>query len=184
MAMFVYHACPPTLLGKTLYPLCDLAAISPERYARELSKYDDHPARRRIQQQRVAKLGCARQEVLNFAPVHPHIIFQAWADLGVALPSTFWFRIPAERLAKYPAVVFIPGKDAVGVDISDTNVSWFEADCYQELAELPPATLEWYRKLHKAGKCGAWFVQLPHVLVKGPVSVAGLKPFDWSVPAF
>lgn len=34
----VYHACPPVLLGNTLYPLADLETFSPERYARELSK--------------------------------------------------------------------------------------------------------------------------------------------------
>lgn len=183
MAMFVYHACPPALLGEILYSLRVLAAISPEHYARELSKYGDYPARRRIPQQRVPKLGCARQEVLNFAPIHPQIIFQAWADLGVALPSRFWFRIPVERLAKSPAVVFAPREGAAGEDVPDTQEAWFDAEVYRELTELPPAALEGYRELHKAGKRGAWFAGVPHVLVKGPVSVAGLEPLDWSAPA-
>jgi len=181
--MFVYHAHPPVILGDTLYPLPDLKALSPERYARELSKYDDHLARRRIPQARVAKLGCARQETLNFAPVHPHIIFRAWADLGAVLAPKRWFRIPVVRFAGLPAVVFTPPGGAVGADITDADVAWFGAAAYRELTELPPATLEGYTDLHKAGKHGAWFAGVPHVLVRGAVSVAGLEPFDWSVPS-
>ena len=178
--MFVYHACPAEMLGVTLYPLADLKILYPKLYARERSKYDDHPARKRIPWARVAKLECSRQETLNFAPIHPHLIYRAWADLGVTLPSALWFRIPVERFAELPAVVFVPS-GAVGDDIPDADVRWFDPRTYYELT-LPPATLEWYRELHTKGKRGAWFARVPHVLVNGPVSVAGLEPFDWSVP--
>lgn len=179
--MFVYHARPAEMLGVTLYSLADLKTLHPVLYARELCKYNDHPARKRIPWARVAKLECSRQETPNFAPIHPHLIYRAWADLGVTLPSTLWFRIPVERFAKLPAVIFVPS-GAVGGDIPDADVRWFDSETYHELTELPPTTLEWYRELHTKGKRGAWFARAPHVLVKGPVSVAGLRPFDWSVP--
>lgn len=53
---YVYHALPLQLMGETLYPLRDLARLEPERYAHERAKYDDHPARRRIPEQHIAKL--------------------------------------------------------------------------------------------------------------------------------
>ena len=107
-ATHVYHACPLEMFGDALYPLADLETSNPELYARELSKYGDHPARRRIPQARVAKLGCARRETLNFAPVHPQLVYRAWADLGVTLPATLWFAIPVERLRELRAAVYRP----------------------------------------------------------------------------
>lgn len=168
------------MFGDTLYPLADLETSHPELYARELSKYGDHPARRRIPQARVAKLGCARRETLNFAPVHPRFIYRAWTDLGVTLPATLWFAIPVERLRELPAVVYRPSGGNVGADLTDAEVSWFDAEAYRELTELPLQTLEWYQELRETGRRGGWFARVPHVLVNGPVSVAGLEPFAWS----
>ena len=168
------------MFGDTLYPLADLETSHPELYAREVSKYGDHPARRRIPQAYVAKLGCARRETLNFAPVHPQLVYRAWADLGVSLPPTLWFAIPVEHLEGLPVVVYRPSGENVGADLTDANVSWFDAEAYRELTELPSETLEWYRKLCEIGRRGGWFARVPHVLVKGPVSVAGLEPFGWS----
>ena len=168
------------MFGDTLYPLADLETSNPELYARELSKYGDHPARRRIPQARVAKLGCARRETLNFAPVHPQLVYRAWADLGVTLPATLWFAIPVERLRELPAAVYRPSGGNVGADLTDAEVSWFDAEAYRELIELSPETLGWYRELRETGRCGGWFARTPHVLVKGSVSVAGLEPFAWS----
>ena len=105
---YVYHACPPDMLGTTLYPLADLEVSNPELYARELSKYGDHPARRRIPWAHVAKLGCARRETLPFAPVHPRLIYRAWFALGVTLPPTRWFGVPVGRFDKLPAVIYTP----------------------------------------------------------------------------
>lgn len=142
--------------------------------------YGDHPTRKRIPWARVAKLGCARRDVLDFAPVHPQLIFRAWAELGVTLPATLWFAVPVKRFEGLPVVLYRPSGENVGADLTDAEVSWFDTEAYRELTELPPETLEWYRKLRETRRRGAWFARVPHVLVKGPVSVAGLGPFSWS----
>ncbi len=177
---FLYHACPPELFGDVLYPLANLAELNPKLYARELSKYSDHPARRRIPWARVAKLGCARRETLNFAPVHPQLIYRAWFELGITLPATRWFSVPVRRFGGLPAVIYTPSGGDAGADLTDAEVSWFSAETYRELTELPPETLTWYRQLLETHRRGGWFARVPHVLVKGPVSVAGLEAFGWS----
>ncbi len=155
----------------------------PGHYARELAKYDDHPSRRRIPHQRVPKLECRRQDVLNFAPAHPHLIYRAWLELGVRLPAAWWFGIPIKRISGQPAVTFYPAAEhRVGSDIPNARVCWFDAASYRELRTLPESTLQWYAHLHLRGQKGAWFAGLPHVLVKGAVSVGGLEHFDWRVP--
>jgi len=171
------------MLGETLYPLRQLKAISPERYARERAKYDDHPARRRIPDQRIPKLNCTRQDVLNFAPVHPHLIFRAWLDLGVTLPPTLGLRVPVTRIAARPAVLYQPTFDGRGGEtLPEAHVTWFDPADYHELRALPRETLEGYAQLHGRRQKGAWFARLPHVLVRGSVSAAGLGPLDWSKP--
>lgn len=179
----VYHAVPPKMAGETLYPLRDLKGLEPELYHRERAKYDDHPERRRIPEQRVAKLNCVHEEVLNFAPVHPHRIYQVWQDLGVRLKPVLWFGIPVSRLAGLAAVVTVPEATRnVGDDLSDDVVRWLEPATYRELGTLPDVTLRWYERLIAEKKRGAWFVGVLHVLVRGSVSVAGLVPIDWSLP--
>jgi len=71
--------------------------------------------------------------------------------------STQWFRILVERFGEFPAVIYRPTGGNVGVDLIDADVSWFDAETYHELTELPPETLEWYRKLCENGRHGAWF---------------------------
>lgn len=109
------------MFGTTLYPLADLKTFHPELYAYERLKYDDHPARKRIPWARVAKLKCSRQETLNFAPIHPHLIHRAWTDLGVTLVPKPWFRIPVERFTGFPAVIYRPTGGNVGVDLIDAD---------------------------------------------------------------
>lgn len=181
--VFVYHAKPAEMIGETLYPLEQLAGLEPERYRREFAKYDDHPDRQLIPTQYIAGLACQRQAVLNFAPVHPYLIYRAWRDLGVTLPPQSWFRIPVSRLARLPAVVTLPdaGRTA-GRDLPVDAVSTFDAARYRELSGLPEATLRWYAQLVRQRRRGGWFVGVPHILVRGEVSVAGLTSLDWSVP--
>ena len=179
----IYHGVPPQMLGETLYPLYELKSLSPERYRTEIAKYDDHPARRKIPLAHVAKLNCTYIETLNFAPVHPHIIYRAWQELGVTLKSVLWFGVPLERLGASPAVITLPEAErAVGEDYADDAVRWLEPAHYRELTVLPEATLRWYERLVQEKRRGAWFAHVPHVLVRGRVSVAGLTPLDWSLP--
>lgn len=124
---FVYHAVPPTMVGETLYPLRDLFRLEPDLYRLERAKYDDHPERRRIPQRPIAKLDCAGEEVLNFSPVHPKLIYRAWQGLGVTLKPKLWFGVPLERLSHLQAVVTVPeNKGRVGEDLGDEAVRWLE----------------------------------------------------------
>jgi hypothetical protein len=181
---FVYHAVPPAMVGETLYPLRDLFRLEPDLYRLERAKYDDHPERRRIPQCHIAKLNCVGEEVLNFSPVHPNLIYRAWQGLGVTLKPKLWFGIPLERLLHLPVVVTVPeNKGRVGEDLGNEAVRWLEPETYRELTALPEVTLRWYMRLVQEKKRGGWFVGVPHVLVKGQVSAIDLDPFDWSVDA-
>ena len=80
-------------------------------------------------------------------------------------------------------MVTIPDRQTgVAEDIGDDAVTWLDIEQHHELIELPDKTIQWYRKLAHSGRRGAWFFGVPHILVRGSISVAGLEPIDWSMP--
>ena len=174
---YIYHHIPENMRGETLYPLGELEVFAPELYEQQTAKYRDHPSRRRIPYQRIPKLDCLRKEVLNFSPLHPHLVYEAWQALGVTLPDVNWYRFPIEAVAHLPAVIYQPGR--VGEDIPEAHVRWLEPATYQEVTALSGATEKWYAQLHKAGRKGGWFAHTPHVLVRGAVSVRGAAVITW-----
>lgn len=177
----VYHAVPDKLTGTVLQPLATLKATAPELYEAAIAKYDDDPSRRNISRRHVAKLDCAYEECINLSPLNPRLIHRHWKQLGVNLGSARWYAIPIDSLRGLPAVVTNPdGQTKVGQDIADDAVSWLDLDQYHELTQLSDKTVQWYSKLASDGTKGAWFVGVPHILVRGSISVTGLRPIDWS----
>ena len=176
---FVYHQVPAGMVGETLYPLGTLERLEPSLYKAQVAKYDDHPARKSIPHQNVPILGCSRAETVNLAPLHPRHIYLAWEALGVSLPETRWYKIPI-RYINLPAVVYEPGEGrSVGGSIPESMVELFDPETYEELTALPPRTLEWYLSLHNRGRRGGWFVHVPHILMRGAVSVREAEVIDW-----
>ena len=177
---FVYHQVPPGMVGETLYPLKTLERLEPTLYKAQIAKYNDHPARQRIPYQSIPKLGCSRAETLNFAPLHPRHIYLEWETLGVTLPEVRWYKIPVRHIAHLPAVIYKPGEErSVGDDIPEDRVDVFNPATYEELTALPQKTRDWYLSLHTRGRKGAWFAHVPHVLVRGAVSVREAEVIDW-----
>lgn len=175
---FIYHQVPQAITGATLYPLSELEALAPEVYARQIVKYRDHPSRERIPYQRIPKLDCLRRDVLNFSPLHPHLIYEAWAELGVTLPSLNWYRLSIEAVTHLPTVIYQPD-GRPDEDIPEEAVTWLEPAVYREVAALSEETKAWYAKLERRGLRGGWFAHTPHVLMRGAVSVSCAEVINW-----
>ena len=173
---YIYHQIPENMTGETLYPLSELETLAPKLYQQQIVKYFDHPSRERIPYQRIPKLDCLRKEVLNFSPLHPHLVYEAWQALGVTLPDVNWYQFPIEAVAHLPAVVYQPG---LSEDIPGAHVRWLEPATYREGTALSDATKKWYAQLHEAGRRGGWFAHTPHVLVRGAVSVERAAVISW-----
>ncbi len=173
----IYHQVPEEMTGETLYPLSALETFAPKLYQQQLAKYDDHPSRERIPYQHLPKLDCLRKEVLNFSPLHPHLVYKAWRTLGVTLPDVNWYQFPVEAVAHLPAVIAEPGR--AGEDIPEAHVTWLEPDFYQEVTTLSDATKKWYARLYEVGRKGGWFAHTPHVFVRGAVSIEDATVIAW-----
>jgi hypothetical protein len=178
----IYHACPVEMQGDMLYPLNGLRELYPALYQREIAKYRDHPSRYDLPQLFVPKLNCLWSDVVFCSPIHPYLIYEELQARGFTLPpDKAFFQIPIEAVRDLPAVIY-HDSDAHGVaeTLPEEAVAWLTFENYQELKQIPEETLAWYDHLKSLGRNGAYFVGVPHVLVKGAVSIKEARIVRWS----
>jgi hypothetical protein len=180
---FVYHLCPTDMHGHTLYPLNQLKDERPDLYDRERPKYD---GRESVLSWRVPHIGVPWGDTVNLSALDPRRLAAARRELGVPLSRLLerrLARIPVERLAGTPAVVYdsashwinsSPGED-VPLTPPEEEFTPFDPTTYVELTDVPPRHLDYLRVQLAAGRPALGFVFVRHVLVAGPVDLSGIE---------
>jgi len=160
-----------------------LAARYPDVYDREIGKW---AGRESVLDYVVPHLGVSWGETVNLAALDPVLLVQARLRLGVAFSRLLErkvVRIPVERLAGLPAVVYDsrthwrnsrPGEDVPEVPPAD-EFSPYNPRTYEELTDVPQAHLEYLVQQRESGATALGCVFIRHVLVAGPVDVSGLE---------
>ena len=178
---YLYHGRPPDMRGDTLYPLNQLAAIHPDLYEHQKRKYVGREA---VLEFRIPLLDVLWNDALHLSPIHPRRLAVAWRSAG--LWSEIWerefFEVPVDRIAGLPSVWF--ASEALWVNNSPheevplspplSEFSRFEPAAYEQLAEPSPAYHDYLRRQKERGRRPLQFPKIPHVLVAGPIDVAGL----------
>jgi hypothetical protein len=102
----LYHAVPLEMPGTVLVPLNELAAVSPEAFERQRSKYANREA---VLDARITTSGLRFNDTVHCAPLHPHHLYRLRARMDMLplarsgqarawwTPGTF-FEIPVERI--------------------------------------------------------------------------------------
>ncbi len=80
---FVYHRVPSEMVGDVIYPLNQLAAIAPECYELQRSKYLGREA---VLAARISQDGLLFNDTVHCAPLHPNRLFAARERLGLHPP--------------------------------------------------------------------------------------------------
>lgn len=164
-----------------LSPLSALEHSDPQTFARSLAKYDDTPERRRLRETWIPVLEARWTEAVFLSPVRPHAIWSAWRDIaGVELPSQEFWAIPIG--AAGPAVVLDRHSSTTGDPIRSDEVDRLDPEAYRSMEETTARNRQWIAQLSAAGKRGAWFHGIPHVLTRGPVPLASAAVVDWRDP--
>jgi hypothetical protein len=184
---FIYHMVPKQMNGDILVPLASLKMSAPEAYAREMKKYDDHPQRRLLPQRQLKILNCPQEEVLHFSPIHPHKMFNG---LKSVFPdwnhSQLFYEIPIEHVGRLPAILFDMNRTGTYVFGEDEPIDLFQRitpETYRIYDELPKEALEFYQQWQERGERGAPAMgRIAHIMVQGPVSIAGCHIIDWKNP--
>ena len=179
---FVYHLCAEDFRGTALLPLNALRAAHPDVYDREVVKW---AGRESVLDWRVPHLGVAWGDTVNLAALDPAQLVRARRRLGVPFSRLLErrvVRIPVERIADQPAVVYDsrthwlnsrPG-EAVRATPPAEEFTPFDADTYEELTSVPRPHLDYLSEQRAAGRPALGFVFVRHVLVAGPVDIGGL----------
>ncbi|MNK38600.1 hypothetical protein D3C87_571930 [compost metagenome] len=181
---YLYHLVPKKLVGEVLIPLSSLRTELPDRYTQEILKYNDHPQRKLLPLRILRKLNCPQEEVLHFSPIHPHLIFEG---LKSVFPdwnySSNFFEIPIERIRGIPAILFDmnrTGTYVFGEDEPEEMFDWVTPDSYRILTSIPSEAIEFYKQWKARGERGApAMARIPHVMVRGRVSISDCKIIDW-----
>ena len=169
----VYHQVPPRLVGDVLVPLHRLAELDATAHAAELAKYD---GRETLLELRLPG-GLLWNDVLHCAPLHPHLLFAARLAHGLAeTERRTFFEIPLDRVASHP--VFWLTQD----DDGELQFEPFDPTRYRPLDRVPEAHLSHLRERAGTGRPARPFAFVPHVLVAGPIEVAGLRTVRWDEP--
>jgi hypothetical protein len=103
---FVYHLCADDFRGTHLLPLNALRLAHPDVYARERPKWE---GRESVLKWEVPHLGVPWGDTVNLAALDPVHLVEARRRLGVSFSRLLErrvVRIPVERIASQPAVVY------------------------------------------------------------------------------
>ena len=178
----VYHLCAPDFRGTTLLPLNALRDTYPDVYARERMKYD---GRESVMTYRVPHLDVAWADTVNLAALDPAHLAAARRRLGVGYSKLLErrvVRIPIERLAGHRCVVYdsathwinsAPRRD-VPLTPPVGEFTPFDPARYRELSDVPQRHLDYLVEQRDRGHNALGFVFVRHILVDGPIDIAGL----------
>jgi hypothetical protein len=179
----VYHLCASDFRGTTLLPLNALRDTYPDVYVRERVKYD---GRESVMTYRVPHLDVAWADTVNLAALDPARLAAARRRLGVGYSKLLErrvVRIPVERLAGRRCVVYdsathwinsAPGRDVPLVPPAG-EFTPFDPTDYHELSEVPQRHLDYLVEQRDRGQNALGFVFVRHILVDGPIDIAGLQ---------
>ena len=194
---FVYHRVPSEMVGDVIYPLNQLAAIAPERYELQRSKYLGREA---VLAARISQDGLLFNDTVHCAPLHPNRLFAARERLGLHPPradasrarntsrfSGLFFEIPLDRIStqrllwyrwETPWINGFPNED-VPLAPPLEEFEPFDASRYRELSDVTDPHAAYLRRMKETGKRPLLFVHIPHVLVAGPIDAHRLGVIRW-----
>lgn len=187
---FVYHLCSREMRGTTLLPLNGLRDRYPDVYARERKKWD---GRESVLDWVVPGLGVPWADTVNLSGLDPRLLMAARVRLGVPFSRLLerpLARIPIERIAALPAVVYnsathwinsSPGED-VPLTPPDTEFAQFDPENYSEPREVPQLHVDYLLRQKSRGQLALGFVFVRHVLVAGPVDLSGIDLIEMEAP--
>lgn len=178
----VFHACVPLAPGtSSLLPVSALAAVDGDAHRAALEKYDDTPERRRLRDTVIPGMGRQWTEVVFLSPVHPHAIWQAWAEIrGRRRPPMEFWAIPAADLPE-GSVVLDRTLTATGDPIDPREVTPFDRASHRAALTTTPQNRAWLEQCARRGVSGAWFHGIPHVLAPDPVPLEHARIVSWEV---
>lgn len=173
---YIYHLKPDSFEGTSLIPL-NLMDKSSSLYQSHAKKY---AGREHLMTEMIPKLNCKWNDVVQFSALDPHIILKKLKEFqpDLELFRAEYFKIPIDQIIpQHEAVVFNRpvNKTKGDYSIHDNDVEWLSLDSYQELTEVPVATVNYWNDVRANGGKFLWFPYVPHIFIKGIVDTRNFE---------
>lgn len=167
---YFYHGIPEDMKGSGLIPLNKMLEVDPELRAKYLEKYK---GREEILERKLPLLDCLWNDVVQLLPLHPKQLFTMQQELGIVeeIPDYKYFQVDVSMLDPSKTVVYFktaPGEENVTVKwLSDVNLD--------DLQDIPPATVNYYKSMVGTGEPVFNYQFVPHIIYKGSIDVSGVR---------
>ena len=158
------------MIGDVLVPLNQMKASNPELYGIYRSKYE---GREEVLERRIPLLDCLWNDVVQFLPLHPGVVFEKQKELGLIeeVPHYSFFEIDLAQLDPKKCVVYF--KDAPGEE--NVKVLWLTDVNMEDVQTLPGSTIAYYETLVGTGELPFNYQFVPHIVYLGTVDVSSSR---------
>lgn len=166
----LYHLLPSTLRGTHLLPLSDLRDSFPDLYDRHAAKYH---GREQVLAEPIPALGCTWADVVFFSPLHSRPLFDALRrsghDGGTVEPA----RIDASALDPDRCVIRLMRHGSTGHHPDPADEHDYLPFTTAGLRAVSRVTVDAITRLEQLKPGDPWlpWVDVPHILHRGPVSI-------------
>lgn len=169
---YLYHLLPVNLRGNILYPLNALIERFPDIYKRQVKKY---AGREYLTRQRIPRLNCLWNDVLHLSPVSPLKIKQALITAGSDPNFTIsCYRIDPTIIEARKAIVYLFTYGNERDKMEEKDFMAYNPSEIAEFSPMPPATIDYYRKMIGKGQWPLIYHRIPHILFKGTLNITDL----------
>ena len=167
---YLYHGIPEDMKGDSLIPLNEMMSVDPELRAKYLEKYK---GREEILERKIPLLDCLWNDVVQLLPLHPKKLFELQQQLGIVeeIPDYSYYQIDVSQLDPNKTVIYF--KTAVGEE--NVTVKWLSDVNLDDLQNIPPATVDYYKSMTGTGEPVFNYQFVPHIVHKGKVDVSNAK---------
>ena len=164
---YIYHMKPVPFEGSSLIPLNQMNREG-DLYKRHARKYK---GREDLMDGVIPMLDCKWNDVVQFSALDPQLIVNQLKNIeeDFKLIRTEYFKIHIDQIiGKYDSFIFDRNKKQEKGDftIQESEVDYLD-NSYQELANVPRETNQFWNEVRRDGGKYLWFAFIPHVLVKG-----------------
>ncbi len=171
----LYHIVPPRVEGEVLLPLNELKHKYPSLYDAHAAKYQ---GRWELMEQKIPRLNCKWNDVLQLSPVHPGQIRDALKEVGFGWQTMLCFEIDPEQVGMtgQNTVIFKHLPRQYGdFSMSDDEFEPFTVEALPRYTQLPEVTKTHFADAKTTEQRPMLFLWVPHVLFHGRIAVNSLK---------
>lgn len=177
---YVYHRRTADFKGNSIIPLNMMSTLEgfSEIYTKAVSKYE---GREYVTKIVIPTLQCLWNDVIFLSPLHPHMHYQKYREIGFAPKKVEFFKIPVDVLRnkrvtvyKFPSYKIFPSGDPKRYESS----SFYPFNClsYQEMRDLPHETKQYYLENFIPENPEKYpplnWYRIPHILCQDPIDLS------------